>query len=73
MISLSKEGEVTSQPQFDKADYTSNHSLFTFSIRRYIYFDLVFEIVWVDPDKDLLLPVVEDHIFIDHEKPINRC
>jgi hypothetical protein len=72
VIGLPEEYEVTAQPQFNKADDTSNHSLFPLSCRWYIYFDLVFKVVRVDPDKDLIFPVVEDHIFVDHKKPIDR-
>ena len=72
VVHLSEEYKVTAQPQFNKADDTSNHSLFALSCWRYIYLDLIFKVVRVDPDKDLIFSVVEDHILVDHKKTIDR-
>ena len=36
-----------------------------------IYFDLILDVIGVDPDQELVIVIDKDHILVDHEVPIS--
>ena len=70
---MREEKEIAAQPQFNEADYTSNHCFLSLCTGRHIYFDLVLEVVWVYPHKYLPFVIREYHILVNHKKTIDGC
>mgnify|MGYP006910315146 CR=1 FL=1 len=61
---------VISKPEFKEAYNAAYHGLFSLGSGWEVDFDVVFEYIWINPEKELASRIEEDHVFVDDEVPV---